>query len=130
MKTAYEYVIMQTKKYLQEPLPSTGLRPHISVAAEKATQHRDTNHAILLILPVDGVCVAMPLDAPLVYSVSEETHKVEGGCGQDLAKQVVTVLHNKLEFGDEDMNYIRGTLVQYINNTVYNVLFHCLNTFL
>ena len=110
VKTAYEYVILQTKKFLQQPLLSTGLRPHISVAVDKSTPHRDTNHAILVLLRVNGKRVALPLDAPLVYSISGETNEIKGGSGHDLAKQVVTVLRNKLDFCQNDMNYVRGTV--------------------
>lgn len=110
IRTAYEYVVLQTKK-LQEPLVSTGLHPHISVAVDKSTPHRDTNHAILVLLPVDGKRVAMPLDAPLVYSISRATNDIEGGSGKDLANQVVTVLRDKLEFSNEDMSYLRGMSV-------------------
>lgn len=52
----------------------------------------------------------MPLDAPLVYSVSGEGD-IEGGSGQHLAKQVVDALRNKLKFNDTDMNYVRGRSV-------------------
>ena len=104
-------MVLQTKKFLQEPLLSTGLRPHISVAVDKSTPHHDTNHAILVLLPVDGKRVAMPLDAPLVYSVCRVTNEIEGGSGKDLANQVVTVLRDKLEFSNEDMNYLRGMSV-------------------
>ena len=81
---------------------STGLHPHISVAADKSTPHRDTNHAILVLLPVNSIS--------LVYSISRETNEIKGGSGHDLAKQVVTVLRNKLDFGQNDMNYVRGTV--------------------
>ncbi len=107
INTAYHYVIQQTQNFVQEPLISTGLRPHVSVAVDKSTPHRDTNHAILVLLPVNGKHVAMPLDAPLVYSVSGEGD-IEGGSGQHLAEQVVDALRNKLKFNDTDMNYVRG----------------------
>ena len=110
MKVAYEYVILQTKKFLQEPLISTGLRPHVSLAADKSTPHRETNHAIMVILPVDGKRVALPIDAPIVYNYSntEEDFHLQGGSGEDLAQQVVTVVKDKLGFNDDDMEYIRG----------------------
>ena len=69
------------------------------------------NHAILVLLPVDGKHVAMPLDAPLVYSISRATNDIEGVSGKDLANQVVTVLRDKLEFSNEDMIYLRGMSV-------------------
>lgn len=105
---AYHYAIKQTKDFLKKPLKSTGLRPHISLAVDKSTPHRDTNHAILLLLPVEGKRVAMPLDAPLVYSVADETNDIEGGSGEDLAEQIVNVLEEKLGFKEDDMHYVRG----------------------
>ena len=119
INTAYHYVIQQTQNFVQEPLISTGLRPHVSVAVDKSTPHRDTNHAILVLLPVNGKRVAMPLDAPLVYSVSGEGD-IEGGSGQHLAEQVVDALRNKLKFNDRDMNYVRGrSIVDTLCYTVY-----------
>lgn len=102
---------MQTKEFLKTPMESTGLRPHISLAVDKSTPHRDTNHAILLLLPVNGKRIAMPLDAPPVYSIAEGSNEIEGGTGQDLAKQVAKVLKDKLEFDDDDMHYVRGIII-------------------
>ena len=76
--TAYHYAIIQTRKFLKTPLESTGLRPHISLAVDKSTPHRDTNHAIVLLMPVNGKRIAMPLDAPPVYSIAEGSNEVEG----------------------------------------------------
>lgn len=106
IKVAYEYVILQTKNFLQEPLISTGFRPHVSLAADKSTPHRETNHAIMVILPVDGKRVALPIDAPIVYSNTEEEFDLQGGSGEDLAQQVVTVVKDKLGFNHDDMQYI------------------------
>lgn len=107
---AYHYALIQTKNYLKEPLESTGLRSHISLAVDKSTPHRDTNHAILVLLPVKGKRIAMPLDAPPVYSVAEDTNNIEGGDGQDLAEQVTNVVKEKLDFDENDMHYVRGTI--------------------
>ncbi len=116
ISTAYYYAIMQTKNFLKIPLESTGLRPHISLAVDKSTPHRDTNHAIMLLLPMNGKRIAMPLDAPPVYSIAEESNEIEGGTGEDLAKQIVNVLKEKLDFDQEHMHYVRGTM--YINNMI------------
>ena len=56
----------------------------------------------------------MPLDAPPVYRIAETTVDIEGGTGQDLAKQVVTVIKETLDFKQEDMHYIRGTMLSEI----------------
>lgn len=108
---------MQTKEFLKQPLESTGLPPHISLAVDKSTPHRETNHAVLVILPVKGKRIAMPVDAPTVYTVDEKTNVIKGGTGSDLVKQILTVLKDKLDFEEKDMHYIRGTyifLLQYI----------------
>ena len=117
ISAAYHYSLLQTKDFLKKPLESTGLPPHICLAVDKSTPHRDTNHAVLVILPVQGKRIAMPLDAPPVYRVAETTVDIEGGIGQDLAKQVVTVVKEKLDFEQQDMHYIRG--VQYCLITKY-----------
>ena len=44
----------------------------------------------------------MPLDTPPVYRIAETTVDIEGGTGQDLAKQVVTVIKETLDFKQED----------------------------
>ena len=102
---------MQTKKFLKTPLESTGLRPHISLVVDKSTSHRDTNHAILLLMPVNGKHIAMPLDAPPVYLIAGDSNAIEGGTGQDLAKQVANTVRDKLEFDDDDMHYVRCIIV-------------------
>ena len=47
---------------------------------------------------------------PPVYRVAEMTVDI-GGTGQDLAKQIVTVVKEKLDFQQQDMHYIRGTVL-------------------
>ncbi len=101
ISAAYHYSLQQTKDFLKKPLESI----------DKSTPHRDTNHAVLVILLVQGKRIAMPLDAPPVYRVAETTADIEGGTGQDLAKQVVTVVKEKLDFEQQDMHYIRGTIL-------------------
>ena len=62
----------------------------------------------------------MPLDAPLVYSVSVEGD-IEGGSGQHLAEQVVNALCAKLKFNNTDMNYVRGKSIM---NAVYCIIIY------
>lgn len=109
MKTAYEYAISKTSEYLRQPLKATGLRPHISVAIDKSTPHRETNHAILLLMPVNGRRIAMPLDCPLVDSVDPVTRDIVGGSGEHLAEQVIDVLKKKVSFTLSDLHYVRGS---------------------
>ena len=99
----------KTKVYLTTPLPSTGLFPHVSVASDKSTPGRKTNHAVMIILPFHGKRIAMPLDAPLVYEM-DENKKLKGGSGEDLADQVVDCLKSRLGFGSKQLHYIRGSL--------------------
>ena len=108
MKTAYECAISKTSEYLREPLKATGLRPHISVAVDKSTPHRETNRAILVIMPVNGMRIAMPLDCPLVYSVDKVTQDIVGGCGKQLSEQITDVLKKKVSFTFSDLHYVRG----------------------
>ena len=108
MKTAYEYAILKTSEYLRKPLKATGLRPHISFAVDKSTPHRETNHAILLLMPVNGRRIAMPLDCPLVYSVDPVARDIVGGCRKHLAKQVIDALTKKVSFTLSDLHYLRG----------------------
>lgn len=92
----------------------TGLPPHISLAVDKSIPHRETNHAVLLLIPVEGKRIAMPLDAPAVYTVDKETKEVQGGYDQDLAKQISTVLKEKLDFQADEMHFIRGVFVLFL----------------
>ena len=50
----------------------------------------------------------MPLDAPPVYSVVGDTNEIEGGESHDLSKQVANVVKQKLDYEENDMQYIRG----------------------
>ena len=93
-------------KFLNTELLSTGLRPHFSIAVDKSTPHRETNHALLIIVPVDGVRVAIPVDAPIVYGLSEDN--VVGGTGEDLANQILNVLKNILNLEKDDLKFARG----------------------
>ena len=46
---------------------------------------------------------------PPVYSIDEGTKDIEGGDGQDLAEQVSKVVKEKLDFNEDDMQYVRGS---------------------
>ena len=109
ISAAYHYCLIETKNYLKE---LTGLRPHISLAVDKSTPHRETNHAVMILLPIKGKRVAVPIDAPPVYSLAEGTGDVVGGEGQDLARQITDVLKKKLDFDESDMYYVRGRYCQ------------------
>ena len=77
------------------------------MAVNKSTRHRDTNHAILIIMPVNGRRVAVPMDAPLVYKIDDEGD-ITGGSGVDWADQAVESVKKNLEFESKYLSYIRG----------------------
>ena len=103
--------------YLKKALPSTGFPPHFGVAIDKSTPHRDTNQAIIILLPCEGKRIAVLIDAPLVYAMSE-SNTLEGGEHIDLAEQIFDVLINKLEVDKKSLYYLRGNLKAYNCNTV------------
>ena len=111
---AYRYVLEKTALYLKKELPCTGFPPHFGVAIDKSTPHRDTNQAIVLLIPSEGKRVAMPVDAPLVYALSE-SNTLEGGAHVDLATQIVEVLAKKLKVDEQGINYLRGNFYGWIN---------------
>ena len=104
---AYRYCLEKTSLHLKKKLPCTGFPPHFGVAIDKSTPHRDTNQAILLLVPSEGERVAMPVDAPRTYSLSE-SNTIEGGAHIDLATQIVEVLAKKLNVDEQGINYLRG----------------------
>uniref|UniRef100_A0A7M6DPB1 Uncharacterized protein n=2 Tax=Clytia hemisphaerica TaxID=252671 RepID=A0A7M6DPB1_9CNID len=104
---AYHYVMKQTIEFLQTPLLCTGLCPHIAVASDKSTPGRETNHAIMIIIPFNGKRIPMPIDAPLVYEMNDENN-LEGGSGEDLAYQITDVLKKRLKIDEEKIHYIRA----------------------
>ena len=110
MKAAYIYSLQRTAEFLSMPLSNTGLPPHFSIAIDKSTPIRDTNEAIMLLLPFEGKRTAMPIDVPIVYGYSEDESSVVGGAGKDLADQVNDVLKRKLGLTTEQLGYLRGEL--------------------
>ena len=84
--------------------------PHFSIAVDKSTPHRDTNHAIMVIVPMSGVRMAIPIDAPLVYDLDEEGD-LHGGCGVDLANQVADILTERLDLNESDFHFIRSMFI-------------------
>ena len=78
------------------------------MAIDKSTPHRDTNQAIILIIPSNGKRVAVPVDAPIVYHVSPDSGNMHGGNHDELAQQVVTVLSAKLKIDQKQLHFLRG----------------------
>ena len=48
------YVLKKLNALLNQLLPSTGLPPHFSTASDKSTPIRTTNHAVMVVLMIDG----------------------------------------------------------------------------
>ena len=107
---AYAYVIEETAKFLQEPLISTGLAPHFGLAIDKSTPHRETNQAIVLLVPSSGKRVAVRIDAPVVYTVNPNSSDIQGGSHDELAKQVMSVLSEKLKINQKHLHFLRGLI--------------------
>ena len=84
----------------------------VLIAIDKSTPHRDTNQAIVLIVPSDGKRVAVPVDAPIVYSVSPDSAVIQGGDHDELARQVISVLSQKLEMDEKQLRFLRGLFPQ------------------
>ena len=86
--------------------------PHFSVTVDKSTPHRDTNQAIMLIFPVNGKRVSMPIDALPVYEYGRlkdsDENSVQGSYGVDLAEQIVAVLKASLQLTDDDLSFLQG----------------------
>ena len=61
----------------------------------------------------------MPVDAPTVYTVDKKANVMEGGTSNDLVKQILTVLKDKLDFEEKDMHYIRGTYISLLQYTMF-----------
>ena len=119
IKAVYIHVLNQTSSYLCQSLDSTGLPPHFAIAVDKSTPHRDTNQAIMVILPFNSRRVSMPIDAPLVYECSDDYGTMQGGTGQDLAPQIFNILTQKLDVTLPELAFLQGewsTMVETIIN--------------
>ena len=91
------------------PLGNTGKPPHFFLTADKATINRKTNQAVLVCFMRKGERIAIPVGAPLVYSISDvgETH-LSGGRAADLANQCINLLLDKLGLPENHLSYLVG----------------------
>ena len=64
-------VRLKVNKLLTTPLPCTTFPPHFSCTSDKSTPGRTTNHAIMILVPINGKRVAIPIGGPKVYSTDE-----------------------------------------------------------
>ncbi len=73
-----------------KPLASTGLPPHFSTTLDKSTPAYISNHAVMVLVIVDGKKTAIPIDAPRVYHFEDSS--LQGGTASELAQQVIASL--------------------------------------
>ena len=103
-KAFQEYLLQKLNRLLTEPLPSTGFPPHFSTASDKSTPIRVTNHAIMVVVMVNGKKVAVPVEAPAVYDFKDSD--LVGGTACHLAEQVLTSLKDKVKVKQESLSYL------------------------
>ena len=90
IKAFQAYLLKKLNNLLTQRLPSTGIPPHFSTASDKSTPIRTTNHAIMVVLMVNGKKEAIPIKAPPVYDFKNS--EVTGGTASHLAEQVISAL--------------------------------------
>ena len=98
------YVLKKLNALLNQLLPSTGLPPHFSTASDKSTPIRMTNHAVMVVLMIDGEKKAIPIAAPPVYDF--ESSQVIGGTASHLAEQVTSSLRKTVKMTEKSMTYL------------------------
>ena len=98
------YVLKKLNALLNQLLPSTGLPPHLSTASDKSTPIRTTNHAVMVVLMIDGEKKAIPIAVPPVYDF--ESSQVIGGTASHLAEQVISSLRKTVKMTEKSMTYL------------------------
>ena len=104
LKAFQAYFYMKLRKHIQTPLPSTGIPPHFSTTSDKSTPIRVTNHAVMVVLMVEGEKVAIPIAAPPVYDF--EHSEVIGGDAGHLADQVIYTLTKTAKIPETSLRYL------------------------
>ena len=92
IKAFQSYSHKKTHDLLTTPLPSTKLLPHFGTTSDKSTPTHVSNHAIMILVMVNGKKTAIPVDAPPVYSYA--VAGLEGGTAEELAEQVICISKN------------------------------------
>ena len=103
IKTFQAYLNRKIRDTLLKPLPATGLQPHFGTTSDKSTPIHVTNHAIMILVMVNGKKTSIPVDAPPVYHFTD--NRVEGGVAEDLAEQVISSL-TKLKIPSSSLSYL------------------------
>ena len=104
------FVMRKNLDLMLTPLENTGKPPHFFLTADKATINRKTNQAVLVCFMRKGERIAIPVGAPLVYSISDEEGKayLSGGRSADLANQCINLLLDKLGLPENHLSYLVG----------------------
>ena len=80
----------KTNKWLNSPLPSTGLPPHFWSTVDKATPSRETNQAVIIVARDErGNVCPIPVAAPTVYE------ELEAASYYHLATQMTNAIKEK-----------------------------------
>ena len=93
LSVACRFIDLETTNFLSAKLPNTGLPPHFYCSADKSTNDRICNQAIIIYPVVEGKRAAIPLDVNAVYITSEG----EGARGSQLARNIFNDLEKMLE---------------------------------
>ena len=84
------YLYKKLRKHLRTPLASTGISPHFSTISDKSTPSRCTNHAVMIVLMIEGDKTAFPIAAPPVNEF--ENSELVGGDANHLAAHLLELL--------------------------------------
>ena len=104
LKAFQTYIYKKIAEILSTPLLSTGLPPHFCTTSDKSTPLRISNHAIMILVMVNGEKTAIPVSAPHVYEFSES--QISGGTAPHLAEQVISSLLTNLNLQETHLSYL------------------------
>ena len=96
LKAAEAYIDKEVEKYLPTPLSNTLLPPHFCGLADKSTIHRITNQGVIIATMLNGIKMAIFVQASAVYHASdnheEDSGAVTGACAPELAQTMFTTI--------------------------------------
>ena len=104
IKAFQAYMLKKLKSILSTPLKSTGLLPHYSTTSDKSTPIKVSNHAIMILVPINGKKEGIPICAPKVYEYEE--NDLTGGTADHLAEQVLNYLLELVKLDRENLSYL------------------------
>ena len=97
---------------LLKPITATGFPRHFGLTCDKSTPMRTTNHALMILIIVDGRRYAVPIGSPAVYSSNDGT--VTGGSSKELGNQLINTLLEFTKIPDEGLKYHAGNAMHVI----------------